>query len=160
MERNLALELVRATELAAISSARWMGLGNPRAADQAAIDAMRHAFDTVSFSGSIVIGKGARGTAPTLYVGELLGQGDAPEVDLALDAVESGAIVANGRQNAISVIAAAEKGALRQVPDAHMEKIAVGPKAAGAVDITAPPEKNLRAIAEAMNWSVEDLTVA
>lgn len=159
MDRNLALELVRATEMAAISSARWMGLGNSSAAEQAAIDAMRHAFDNVSFKGSIVIGKGERGKAPTLYVGEVLGQGDAPEVDVALDAVESGAIVAHGRPNAISVIAAAEKGSLRQVPDAHMEKIAVGPKAAGAIDITAPPEKNLRAIAEAMNCSVADLTV-
>lgn len=159
MDRNLALELVRATEMAAISSARWMGLGNPSAAEQAAIDAMRHAFDNVSFRGSIVIGEGERGKAPTLYVGEVLGHGDAPEVNIALDAVESGAIVAHGRPNAISVIAAAEKGALRQVPDAHMEKIAVGPKAAGAIDITAPAEKNLRAIAEAMNCSVEDLTV-
>lgn len=159
MERNLALELVRATEMAAISSARWMGLGNPSAAEQAAIDAMHHAFDSVSFRGSIVIGKGEHGKAPTLYVGELLGRGDAPEVDIALDAVESGAIVAHGRPNAISVIAAAEKGSLRQVPEAHMEKIAVGPKAAGAIDIAAPPEKNLHAIADAMNCSVEEITV-
>jgi fructose-1,6-bisphosphatase II len=159
MERNLGLELVRATEMAAISSARWMGLGNPSAAEQAAIDAMRHTFDSVSFRGSIVIGKGEHGKAPTLYVGEVLGRGDAPEVDIALDAVESGAIVAHGRPNAISVIAAAEKGSLRQVPEAHMEKIAVGPKAAGVIDITAPPEKNLRAIAEAMNCSVEEITV-
>src|SRR5574337_797331 len=113
MERNLALELVRATEMAAISSARWMGLGNPSAAEQAAIDAMRHAFDSVSFKGSIVIGKGEHGKAPTLYVGEILGQGDTPEVDIALDAVESGTTVAQGRPNAISVIAAAEKGSLQ-----------------------------------------------
>src|SRR5574337_831882 len=113
MDRNLALELVRATEMAAISSARWMGLGNPSAAEQAAIDAMRYAFDNVSFRGSIVIGKGEHGSAPTLYVGELLGRGDAPEVDIALDAVESGAIVANGRSNAISVIAAADRKSTR-----------------------------------------------
>ena len=159
MDRNLALEMVRVTEAAALSSARWMGIGNPSAAEQAAIDAMRRAFDGVSFTGSIVIGEGERDKAPTLYIGEVLGHGSGPEVDVAVDAVESGVIVAEGRPNAISIIAVADKGSLLQVPDAYMEKIAVGPKAAGAIDITAPPEKNLKAIAEAMKCYVEDLTV-
>jgi len=159
VDRNLALELVRVTEAAALSSARWMGMGNPSAAEQAAIDAMRRAFDGVSFTGAVVIGEGERDKAPTLYIGEVLGHGGLPEVDVALDAVESGVIVAQGRPNAIAVIGVADKGSLLQVPDAYMEKIAVGPKAAGAIDITAPPEKNLRAISEAMKCYVEDLTV-
>ncbi len=159
MDRNLALELVRVTEGAALSSARWMGIGNASAGEQAAIDAMRRAFDGVSFTGSVVIGEGEREKAPTLYIGEVLGHRGPPEVDVALDAVESGVIVAQGRPNAISVIAVADKGSLLQVPDVYMEKIAVGPKAAGVIDITAPPEKNLLAIAEAMKCYVEDLTV-
>ncbi len=159
MDRNLALELVRVTEAAALSSARWMGIGNPGAAEQAGIDAMRRAFDAVSFTGSIVIGEGERDKAPTLYIGEILGHGGAPDVDVALDAVESGVIVAQGRPNAISVIAVADRASLLRLPDAYMEKIVVGPKAAGVIDITAPPEKNLRAIAEAVKCYVEDLTV-
>ena len=159
MDRNLALEAVRVTEAAALSSARWMGTGNASAVEQAAIDAMRRAFDGVSFTGSVVIGEGERDKAPTLYIGEVLGKGSAPEADIAVDAVESGVIVAQGRQNAISVIAVADRGSLLQVPSVYMEKIAVGPRAAGAINIIAPPEKNLRAIAEAMNCYVEDLTV-
>jgi fructose-1,6-bisphosphatase II len=159
MDRNLALEVVRVTEAAALSAARWMGMGNAAAVEQTAIDAMRRAFDGVSFTGSVVIGEGERDKAPILYVGEVLGKGAPPEVDVAVDAVESGVIVAHGRQNAVSVIAVADKGSLLQVPNVYMEKIAVGPKAAGAISVTAPPEKNLRAIAEAMNCYVEDLTV-
>jgi fructose-1,6-bisphosphatase II len=159
VDRNLALEVVRVTEAAALSSARWMGMGNAGAVEQAAIDAMRRAFDGVSFTGLVVIGEGEREKAPTLYIGEVLGPGRAPEVDVAVDAVESGAIVAQGRQNAVSVIAIAERGSLLQVPNIYMEKIAVGPKAAGVINIGAPPEKNLRAVAEAMNCYVEDLTV-
>ena len=157
MDRNLALEAVRVTEAAALSSARWMGMGNATAVEQAAVDAMRRAFDGVSFTGSIVIGEGDRDTAPTLYIGEVLGNGSASEADIAVDAVESGVIVAQGRQNAISVIAVADKGSLLQVPNVYMEKIAVGPKAAGAINIIAPPEKNLRSIAESMSCYVEDL---
>jgi fructose-1,6-bisphosphatase II len=159
MDRNLALEMVRVTEAAALSSARWMGMGNASAAEQSAIDAMRRALDSVGFAGAIVIGEGERDKAPTLYIGEVLGGGGGPEVDVALDAVESGMIVAQGRQNAISVIAVADRGSLLQVPCIYMEKIAVGRRAAGVINVTAPPEKNLRAIADAMNCYVEDLTV-
>ena len=159
MERNLALEVVRVTEAAALSSARWMGLGNEKAAHQAAVDAMRRAFDAVPFSGTVVIGEGERDESPMLFVGERVGSGDGPELDMALDPLEGTAIVAQGRANAMSVVAIAEKGGILYVPDTYMEKIAVGPRAKGAVDLSLSPEQNLRNIAEAMKCYVEDLTV-
>ena len=159
MERNLALEVVRVTEAAALASARWMGRGNEKAADQAAVDAMRRAFDAVSFSGTVVIGEGERDKAPMLYIGERVGSGGAPELDVALDPLEGTTIVSQGRANAITVVAIAEKGCFLHAPDIYMEKIAVGPRAHGAVDIAASPADNLQAIADAMKCYVEDLTV-
>lgn len=159
MERNLALEAVRVTEAAALSSARWMGRGNEKAAAQAAVDAMRHALDAVAFAGTIVIGEGERDEAPMLYVGERVGGGTEPETDVVLCALEGTGIVAQGRPNAMSVVAIGEKGAFLHAPDLYMEKIAVGPRAAGVIDITRGPAENLEAIAEAINCYVEDLTV-
>ena len=160
MDRNLALEIVRVTEAAALSSARWMGRGNEKAAEQAAADAMRRAFDAVDFAGTIVLGEGERGRSPMLYIGERVGAGREPELEVALDPLEGPAIVAQGRANAISVVALADRDSFLRVPDTSMEKIAVGPLAAGAIAITRSPEDNLRAIAEAMRCHVEDLTVA
>ncbi|MBI3990021.1 MAG: class II fructose-bisphosphatase [candidate division NC10 bacterium] len=160
MERNLALEAVRVTEAAALSSARWMGLGNEKAADQAAVDAMRRTFDAVDFDGTVVIGKGERGETPMLYIGEKLGTGNPPEVNVALDPLEGTNIVAEGRANAIAAVAIAEKDTFVRLPNTYMEKIAVGPKAAKAIDLKKGPEENLHRIAEAMRCHVEDLTVA
>ena len=159
MDRNLALEVVRVAEAAALSSARWMGRGNEQLAEQTALDAMRRAFDVVDFAGTVVIGRGEKGETPTLYVGEKVGFGAGPELDVAADPLEGPSIVAEGRANALASVALAEKGCLFPAPDMYMEKIAVGPKALGAIDITAGPEANLRSIAETMKCYVEDLTV-
>ncbi len=158
MDRNLALEAVRVTEAAALASARVMGRGDEKAADQAAVDAMRRAFDSVGIAGTVVIGEGERDEAPMLYIGEKVGAGG-PEIDIALDPLEGTTITATGGPNALSVIAMAEKGGFLHAPDTYMEKIAVGPRARGAIDITAPPAKNLKAIANALHVYVEDLTV-
>jgi fructose-1,6-bisphosphatase II len=159
MERNLALEVVRVTEAAALSSARWMGLGNAKAADQAAVDAMRRGFDAVSFSGSVVIGQGERDEAPMLFAGERIGGGDGPELDVALDPLDGANSVSQGRANAMAVVAITERGGLFRAPDTYMEKIAVGPRAKGAVDLSLSPTQNLESIANAMKCYVEDLTV-
>jgi fructose-1,6-bisphosphatase II len=159
VERNLALEVVRVTEAAALSSARWMGLGNAKAAEQSAVDAMRRGFDAVSFCGTVVIGQGERDEAPMLFIGERIGGGDGPELDVALDPLESSNSVAQGRANAMAVVAISEKGALFRAPDTYMEKIAVGPRAKGAVDLSLTPGQNLENIAKAMKCYVEDLTV-
>ena len=159
MERNLALEVVRVTEAAALSSARWMGLGNAKAADQAAMDAMRRGFDAVSFSGSVVIGQGERDEAPMLFTGERIGGGDGPELDVALDPLDGANSVSQGRANTMAVVAITDKGGLFRAPDTYMEKIAVGPRAKGAVDLSLSPTQNLESIANAMKCYVEDLTV-
>jgi fructose-1,6-bisphosphatase II len=159
VERNLALEAVRVTEAAALSSARWMGLGNEKAADQAAVDAMRRAFDAVPFCGTVVIGEGERDESPMLFIGERVGSGDGPQLDVALDPLEGTVIVAQGRANAMAVVAITEMGGFLHAPDTYMEKIAVGPKAKGAVDLGLSPEQNLQNIADAMKCYVEDLTV-
>jgi fructose-1,6-bisphosphatase II len=159
VERNLALEVVRVTEAAALSSARWMGLGNAKAADQAAMDAMRRGFDAVSFSGSVVIGQGERDEAPMLFTGERIGGGDGPELDVALDSLDGANSVSQGRANAMAVVAITDKGGLFRAPDTYMEKIAVGPRAKGAVDLSLSPTQNLENIANAMKCYVEDLTV-
>jgi len=159
VDRNLALEVVRVTEAAALSSARWMGLGNQEAAEQSAVDAMRRGFDAVSFCGTVVIGQGERDEAPILFNGERIGSGDGPELDVALDPLEGAVIVAQGRANALSVVAITSKGGLFAAPDTYMEKIAVGPRAKGAVDLALSPTQNLQNIAEAMKCYVEDLTV-
>lgn len=159
MDRNLSLEVVRVTEAAALSSARWMGRGNQQLSEQTALDAMRRAFDAVEFSGTVVIGRGEKGETPTLYVGEQVGSGMGPELDVAAEPLEGPHIVAQGRTNAVAAIALAEKGCLFPAPDVYMEKIAVGSRALGAIDITAGPEANLRSIADTMKCYVEDLTV-
>jgi fructose-1,6-bisphosphatase II len=153
----MALEFVRVTEAAALASARWMGKGDKMSADQAAVDAMRKAFNDVAISGTVVIGEGERDEAPMLYIGEEVGSGG-PQVDIALDPLECTNSVAYGRPNAMAVIAAGEPGNLLHAPDTYMNKIAVGPGAADAVDLTLPVETNLNRIAEALGYHIEDLT--
>lgn len=159
MDRNLALEVVRVTEAAALSSARLMGRGDERAADQAAVDAMRQAFNGLAIAGTVVIGEGERDEAPMLYIGEKVGTGEGPQVDIALDPLEGTTICANGGPNALSVIAIAERGKFLHCPDTYMEKIAVGPAGRGVVDLDKSPTENLKALAEAKGQRVEDLTV-
>lgn len=160
MDRNLALEVVRVTEAAALSAARLMGRGESIAADQAAVNAMRHAFESVSVRGTVVIGEGERDEAPMLFIGEKVGCGDEadPEVDIAVDPLEGTSLCALGRPNALAVIAMAERGNLLHAPDIYMDKIAVGPHAKGVVDLDKSPTKNLMAIANAKGVYVEDLT--
>ncbi|WP_128894487.1 class II fructose-bisphosphatase [Longirhabdus pacifica] len=160
MERSLSLELVRVTEAAALSSARWMGLGKKNEADEAATSAMRSEFENVPMDGEVVIGEGEMDEAPMLYIGEKLGRGGPPYVDVAVDPLEGTNIVANGTWNAIAVIAIADKGNLLHAPDMYMEKIAVGPKAVGKIDINAPVADNLKAVAAANGKDIEDLVVA
>ena len=160
MDRNLALEFVRVTESAAIASSRLLGRGDPNAADQAATTAMREGFARIDMDGTVVIGEGERDEAPMLYIGERVGTGEEPAVDIALDPLECTNSVAYGRPNAIAVVAVAPKGHFLHAPDTYMEKIAVGREAIGAIDITRSPEENLHAVAEAKGLPVEDLTVA
>jgi fructose-1,6-bisphosphatase II len=161
MDRNIGLEAVRLTEAASMASARVMGLGDEKLADQAAVDAMRKAFNDLHIRGTIVIGEGERDEAPMLYIGEKVGRGgpEDPEVDIALDPLEGTTITATGGPNALSVIAMADKGHLLNAPDTYMDKIAVGPSAKGAIDLTKTPSQNLRAIADRKGVYVDDLTV-
>ena len=158
MDRNLALEAIRVTEAAALSCARLAGRGDEKAADQAAVDAMRRAFNALSIDGTIVIGEGERDEAPMLYIGEKVGAGG-PQVDIALDPLEGTTICANGAPNALAVIAMAEHGNFLHSPDTYMDKIAVGPAGKGIVDLDKTPTQNLNALAEAKQCKVEDLTV-
>lgn len=157
MERSLTLELVRVTEAAAIQSARWMGYGKKNEADDAATTAMRKVFDTIPMTGTVVIGEGEMDEAPMLYIGEKLGLGSLPKVDVAVDPLEGTNIVAKGLWNALSVVAISDEGCLLHAPDMYMDKIAVGPKSVGLVDIDAPVEDNLKAIARAQGKDIEDL---
>ena len=159
MDRNLALEVIRVTEAAALSSARLMGRGDEKAADQAAVDAMRQAFNGLAIEGTVVIGEGERDEAPMLYIGEKVGMGSGPKVDIALDPLEGTTICANGGPNALSVIAIAEHGRFLHCPDTYMEKIAVGPVGKGVVDLDRSPTENLKALAQAKGERVQDLTV-
>ena len=158
MDRNLALEAVRVTEAAALNCARLTGRGDERAADQAAVDAMRKAFDSLPIDGTVVIGEGERDEAPMLYIGEKVGCGG-PKVDIALDPLEGTTICATGAPNALAVIAMADGGNLLHCPDTYMEKIATGAVGRGVVDLNKTPTENLRALAEAKRCRVEDLTV-
>ncbi|WGV59703.1 class II fructose-bisphosphatase [Brevibacillus brevis] len=157
MERSLTLELVRVTEAAALASASWMGLGKKDEADDAATTAMRNEFMKVPMDGVVVIGEGEMDEAPMLYIGERLGQGVAPAVDVAVDPLEGTNILAKGTWGAISVIAIADRGNLLHAPDMYMEKMAVGPKAVGKVDINAPIRDNLKAVAKAQGKDISDL---
>jgi fructose-1,6-bisphosphatase II len=158
VERELALELVRVTEAAALACARWMGRGDKNKADQLAVDAMRAGFDTVSIDGVVVIGEGELDEAPMLFIGEKVGAGG-EAVDVAVDPLEGTNLVAKGLNGAIAVVAVAPQGCLLHAPDMYMEKIAVGPEAKGKIDITAPIGDNLRAVAAAKGKNISDLTV-
>jgi fructose-1,6-bisphosphatase II len=159
-DRNLALELVRVTEAAAMAAARWVGRGDKEAADQAAVDAMRLMLDTVEMNGVVVIGEGEKDKAPMLFNGEQVGSGHGPEVDVAVDPLEGTRLTANGAPNAIAVIAVAERGTMF-FPGAavYMDKIAVGPEAADAIDIDAPPAENVRRVANAKGMHAQDVSV-
>jgi fructose-1,6-bisphosphatase II len=159
MERELALEIVRVTELAALASAPWMGRGEKIGADGAAVSAMRSMLDSVSVQGTVVIGEGEMDEAPMLYIGEKVGAGIGPEVDVAVDPLEGTNIVAKGLNNAMSVIAVASKGQLLHAPDMYMEKLAVGPQLAGKVSITDSMETTLSTAARILDKAVSDLTV-
>ncbi|MCY8231317.1 class II fructose-bisphosphatase [Priestia endophytica] len=157
MERSLSMELVRVTEAAALASGRWMGRGKKEEADEAATSAMRDVFDTIPMKGTVVIGEGEMDEAPMLYIGEKLGTGYGPRVDVAVDPLEGTNIVAAGGWNALAVLAVADNGNLLHAPDMYMEKIAVGPEAVGKVDINASVIDNLRAVAKAKNKDIEDV---
>ena len=161
MDRNLALEVVRVTEAAALASARFVGLGDHDGADLAATEAMRATFGSLNIRGTVVIGEGERDEAPMLYIGEELGNGraDAPSVDIAVDPLEGTNLCANGAPGALAVVAMAEHGRFLNAPDTYMEKIAVGPAiGAGVVDVRRSPTENLTAIARKKGVDVEDLT--
>ena len=159
-DRNLALELVRVTEAAALAAGRWVGRGDKEAADQAAVDAMRLMLDSVSMDGVIVIGEGEKDAAPMLYNGEPVGNGSGPGVDVAVDPIDGTRLTSVGQPNALSVVALAERGTMF-FPGAavYMEKVATGPEAADALDISAPPEENVRRVAKAKGVSPEEITV-
>jgi fructose-1,6-bisphosphatase class II len=159
MDRNLALEFVRITEAAAMASARLMGRGDSKAADQAAVDAMRRAFDSVHIDGTVVIGEGERDEAPMLYIGEKVGCGGDHSVDIALDPLEGTDICARGGVGALSVIAVARRGHFLHAPDTYMDKIACGPAARNKIDINAPIEDNCRAVARALGKDLSETTV-
>ncbi|MFZ9143527.1 MAG: class II fructose-bisphosphatase [Candidatus Nanopelagicaceae bacterium] len=158
--RNLALELVRVTETAAIAASRWVGRGAKNDADQVAVDGMRKMINTVSMNGVIVIGEGEKDQAPMLFNGEQVGDGNGPSVDVAVDPIDGTTLTAKGMNNAISVIALAERGTMFDPTTVfYMKKVVVGPEAADVVDITAPVKENLRRIAKAKRRDIESLTV-
>ena len=159
-DRNLALELVRVTEAAAMAAGRWVGRGDKNGADGAAVDAMRMMIGTVSMKGVVVIGEGEKDEAPMLYNGEEVGDGTGPDVDVAVDPIDGTTLTAKGMDNAIAVMAVSERGTMFD-PGAcvYMEKLATGPEAADVVDITAPIEENIRNVAKAKGGDPEDVTV-
>ncbi|RVU54925.1 class II fructose-bisphosphatase [Anaerosphaera multitolerans] len=162
MNRNLALNIARVTEAAALSSGKFLGKGDKNAADKAAVDAMRRMFDTVEIDGVVVIGEGEIDEAPMLYIGEHIGQeGDEfDKVDIAVDPLDGTTSIANGMNNAIAVVAVAPKGCLLNAPDVYMDKIACGPKAKGMISLDDSPVNNIKRVADALNKNVEDITVA
>ena len=165
MEQELSLEYLRVVERAAIACARTMGLGDRHKSDQVAVEAMREEMDTVGMDGTIVIGEGERDQAPMLFIGERVGLASHdrhhqyPAVDIAVDPLEGTNLCATGEPNAITVLAASEHGGLLHAPDLYMDKIIVGPLCRGAIDLDAPPEKNLKAIAKRLDRKVKDLVV-
>ncbi|KOP30429.1 class II fructose-bisphosphatase [Exiguobacterium acetylicum] len=160
MERSLSMELVRVTEAAALASARWMGKGLKNEADDAATSAMRDVFDTIPMKGTVVIGEGEMDEAPMLYIGEKLGNGYGPRLDVAVDPLEGTNIVAKGTWGALAVLAVADAGDLLHAPDMYMDKIAVGPEAAGHISLDATIEENIAAVAKAKNKEIEDVVVS
>lgn len=160
-DRNLALELVRATEAAAIRAVPFIGRGDKNAADKAAVDAMRAFLGTVNFDGLVVIGEGEKDEAPMLFNGEHVGNGEGPHCDIAVDPIDGTSLTAAGRQNALSVIAVSDRGTMLDASSVfYMDKIATGPEGAGVVDIRKPIGENLRALAKAKGKDIHDLTVA
>jgi fructose-1,6-bisphosphatase II len=156
----MALELVRATEAAAMAAGRWMGRGDKNASDNAAVNAMRYMLNTISMNGVVVVGEGEKDEAPMLYSGEVLGTGDEPPVDIAVDPIDGTRLLALGRPNAISVVALSERGTMYDPKHIfYMNKIAAGPEAAEVIDIEAPIAENLKGVAKALHKSVEDVTV-
>lgn len=161
MDRNLPVNLGRVTEAAALASAKYLGKGDKNVADQAAVDAMRRMFDTVDIDGVVVIGEGEIDEAPMLYIGEQIGKQREEDlkVDIAVDPLDGTQSVADGLPNAISVVAVAPKGCLLHAPDTYMNKIAVGPKAKGCIDIKKSTKENIESVAKALGKDVEDITV-
>ncbi len=160
IERNLAMELVRVTEAAAMSAARHMGFGDKEMVDQAAVDAMRHTLDGVSMDGIVVIGEGEKDEAPMLYIGEQIGDGSDPRVDIAVDPIDGTTLLSKGMPGAIATIALSPRGTMHVPADIfYMDKIAVGPGAAGVIDIEAPVETNLANIGKALGRSMREITV-
>ena len=158
MDRTLSLEFARVVEAAALRSGRLLGRGEKDAADGLAVDAMRQAFDSVNISGTVVIGEGEIDEAPMLYIGEHVGAGG-PEVDIAVDPIEGTNLIAKGQNGAIAVMAIADKGGLLHAPDMYMEKLCVGPRGAGAIDLNLSLTENIKNVATKMERSVEDLTI-
>ena len=158
MDRTLSLEFARVVEAAALRSGRLLGRGQKDAADGLAVDAMRQAFDSVRISGTVVIGEGEIDEAPMLYIGEHVGAGG-PEVDIAVDPIEGTNLIAKGQNGAIAVMAIAEKGGLSHAPDMYMEKLCVGPRGAGAIDITKSLTENIKNVAAKMNRNVDEITL-
>ena len=159
MDRNLALEFVRVTEAAAIEAARWIGRGDKKKADGAAVNAMRSRFNQIDFAGTVVIGEGEKDDAPMLYTGENVGTKKGPVMDLAIDPLECTNSVAYGRYNAMTVVASGKKDSLLHAPDTYMKKIAVGPLGKGAIDLDASVKINIEKTAKTLNKKVEDITV-
>jgi fructose-1,6-bisphosphatase II len=158
-DRNLAMELVRVTEAAALAASRWMGRGDKEGADGAAVDAMRLILQTLPMDGIVVIGEGEKDEAPMLYNGEQVGDGTPPLTDVAVDPIDGTTLTAKGRGNALAVIAVSERGTMfNPGPCVYMEKVAVGPEAAGAIDITRSASDNIKAVAQAKGQSVRDVT--
>lgn len=161
MDRNLALELVRVTEAAALVSSQFMGRGDKNGADGAAVEAMRRAFETVKVDGEVVIGEGELDEAPMLYIGEKVGMAteDSMKVDIAVDPLDGTTLIAKGLPNVISVIAMGKKGSLLKAPDTYMKKIIVGPKAKGCIDLNASVEDNIKNVAKALNKKTTEMTI-
>ena len=158
--RNLALELVRTTEAAALAAGRWMGRGKKEEGDQAAVDAMRVVLNSIDINGIIVIGEGEKDEAPMLFNGEHMGSGDGPELDIAVDPVEGTRLLAQGRPNSVATIALSERGSMfNPGPIVYMSKIAVGEYGCGHIDLDAPIEDNIQALARAKGSDIDDLTV-
>ncbi|MGL5716048.1 MAG: class II fructose-bisphosphatase [Paraclostridium sp.] len=161
MDRNLALELVRVTEAAALVSSQFMGKGDKNGADGAAVEAMRRAFETVKVDGEVVIGEGELDEAPMLYIGEKVGMAteDSMPVDIAVDPLDGTTLIAKGMPNVISVIAMGKKGSLLKAPDTYMKKIIVGPKAKGCINLSASVEENIKNVAKALNKKTTEMTI-
>ena len=160
LDRNLALEVVRVTEAAALSASKWMGRGDEKAADQAAVDSMREALNGMDIEGTVVIGEGERDEAPMLYIGELVGTGNGPKVDIALDPLEGTTICATGGPNALAVIAMAVDGGFLNAPDVYMDKIAIGPGLSNdIVNLDASPSENLKNLAKNKKVDISDLVI-